>query len=65
MHVFLLWRPLDDALTVSVEDSRVGERVELIAERSSVELDVFCGSPSANVREHWRSRPHSLVTWLG
>jgi len=29
IHVLLLWRPEDDALTVSVEDARVGDRFEL------------------------------------
>ena len=29
IHVLLLWDPSDDALTVSVEDSRVGDRFEL------------------------------------
>ena len=40
VHVLLLWHPRDDALTVSVEDSRVGERFELIVERSCA-LDAF------------------------
>ena len=29
LHVLLLWDPSDDALTVSVEDSRVGDRFQL------------------------------------
>ena len=29
IHVLLLWDPSDDALTVSVEDSRVGDRFRL------------------------------------
>lgn len=29
LHVRLLWHPLDDALTVSVEDDRGGDRFEL------------------------------------
>ena len=40
VRVLLLWHPRDDALTVSVEDSRVGERFELIVERSCA-LDAF------------------------
>jgi hypothetical protein len=40
IHVLLLWRPEDDALTVSVEDSRVGDRfqLEVTPERA---LDAF------------------------
>jgi hypothetical protein len=40
VHVLLLWHPREDALTVSVEDSRVGERFELMVERSCA-LDAF------------------------
>ena len=29
IHVFLLWHPDEDALTVSVEDARVGDRFQL------------------------------------
>jgi hypothetical protein len=29
IHVALLWRPGENALTVSVEDERVGDRFEL------------------------------------
>jgi len=29
VHVLLLWDPSDDALTVSVEDSRHGDRFQL------------------------------------
>jgi hypothetical protein len=29
VHVLLLWHPLEDALTVSVEDDRAGDRFEL------------------------------------
>jgi hypothetical protein len=29
IHVLLLWHPADDALTVSVEDARVGDRFQL------------------------------------
>jgi hypothetical protein len=29
IHVLLLWRPDDDALTVSVDDARVGDRFQL------------------------------------
>jgi hypothetical protein len=29
IHVFLLWHPADNALTVSVEDARVGDRFQL------------------------------------
>jgi hypothetical protein len=29
VHVLLLWDPIDNALTVSVEDSRVGGRFQL------------------------------------
>jgi hypothetical protein len=40
IHVLLLWHPDEDALTVSVEDARVGERfqLEVAPERA---LDVF------------------------
>ena len=29
IHVLLLWDPSDNGLTVSLEDSRVGDRVQL------------------------------------
>ena len=29
VHVLLLWHPDEDALTVSVEDARVGDRFQL------------------------------------
>ena len=29
MHVLLLWHPEENALTVSVEDARVGDRFQL------------------------------------
>ena len=29
LHVVLLWHPREDALTVSVEDDRLGDRFEL------------------------------------
>ena len=29
IHVLLLWHPNDNALTVSVEDARVGDRFQL------------------------------------
>ncbi len=29
IHVLLLWHPDEDALTVSVEDTRVGDRFQL------------------------------------
>jgi len=29
IHVLLLWHPDEDALTVSVEDARVGDRFQL------------------------------------
>jgi len=29
IHVLLLWHPRENALTVSVEDARVGDRFEL------------------------------------
>lgn len=29
IHVFLLWHPGENALTVSVEDNRVGDRFQL------------------------------------
>jgi hypothetical protein len=29
VHVVLLWHPREDTLTVSVEDARVGDRVQL------------------------------------
>jgi hypothetical protein len=29
LHVLLLWHPVENALTVSVEDARVGDRFQL------------------------------------
>jgi hypothetical protein len=40
VHVLLLWHPGDDALTVSVEDSRVDHRFELLVDRRCA-LDAF------------------------
>jgi len=40
VHVLLLWHPLDDELTVSVEDSRADHRFELVVERHRA-LDAF------------------------
>jgi hypothetical protein len=34
LRVRLLWHPQDDALTVSVDDSRTGQRFELDVERN-------------------------------
>ena len=34
LRVRLLWHPRDDALTVSVDDSRTGQRFELDVERN-------------------------------
>ena len=36
----LMWHPRDDAVTVSVEDSRVGHRFELLVDRCCA-LDAF------------------------
>jgi hypothetical protein len=38
--VQLLWHPSDDAVTVSVEDSRAGNRFELVVGRGEA-LDAF------------------------
>ncbi len=40
VHVLLLWYPREDAVTVEVEDSRNGQRFELVVERSCA-LDAF------------------------
>ena len=40
VHVLLMWPPRDDAVTVSVEDSRVGHRFELLVDRRCA-LDAF------------------------
>ena len=40
LHVLLLWHPREDALTVSVEDSRAGERFLLAVARDRA-LDAF------------------------
>ena len=40
VHVLLMWHPRDDAVTVSVEDSRVGHRFELLVDRCCA-LDAF------------------------
>ncbi len=40
VHVLLLWYPREDAVTVEVEDSRDGQRFELVVERSCA-LDAF------------------------
>ena len=40
VHVLLLWHPRDDALTVSVEDSRAGRRFEISVD-SRRALDAF------------------------
>ena len=40
VHVLLLWQPRDDALTVSVEDSRAGQRFEISVD-SRRALDAF------------------------
>lgn len=40
VQVLLLWNPRNDALTVSVEDSRAGQRFELIVGRGCA-LDAF------------------------
>jgi hypothetical protein len=40
VHVVLLWHPREDALTVSVEDSRAGHRFQLAVARDRA-LDAF------------------------
>ena len=40
VHVLLLWHPKDDAVTVSVDDSRAGRRFELAVDRDRA-LDAF------------------------
>ena len=40
VHVLLFWHPLEDSLTVSVEDARAGERFEFSVDRSRG-LDAF------------------------
>ena len=40
VHVLLLWQPGEDALTVSVEDSRAGYRFELAVAHDRA-LDAF------------------------
>jgi hypothetical protein len=45
LHVLLLWDPRDDALTISVEDSRAGRRFELAVARDRA-LDAFYHPPS-------------------
>lgn len=40
VHVFLLWHPRENALTVSVEDDRAGDRFEL-AIAPDCALDAF------------------------
>ena len=40
VHVLLLWHPRDDAVTVSVEDSRGGRRFEISVD-SRRALDAF------------------------
>ena len=40
VHVLLLWDPREDAVTVEVEDSRDGQRFELVVDRSCA-LDAF------------------------
>jgi hypothetical protein len=40
VHVLLLWHPKDDAVTVSVDDSRAGRRFELAVDRRFA-LDAF------------------------
>jgi hypothetical protein len=40
VHMVLLWHPREDALTVSVEDSRAGRRFELAVARDRA-LDAF------------------------
>jgi hypothetical protein len=40
VRILLLWHPREDAVTVSVEDARVGHRFELAVERDRA-LDAF------------------------
>jgi len=40
VHVLLFWHPGEDALTVSVEDARAGQRFEFSVDRSRG-LDAF------------------------
>jgi hypothetical protein len=40
LHVLLLWHPRENALTVSVEDSRAGDRFQLAVARDRA-LDAF------------------------
>jgi hypothetical protein len=40
IHVLLLWHPCENALTVSVEDTRVGDRFHLAVARDRA-LDAF------------------------
>jgi hypothetical protein len=40
IHVLLLWHPDEDALTVSVEDARVGDRFQLAVAPARA-LDAF------------------------
>ena len=40
LHVLLLWHPREDALTVSVEDTRAGDRFQLVVARDRA-LDAF------------------------
>ena len=40
VRVLLLWHPREDAVTVAVEDARIGDRFELAVERERA-LDAF------------------------
>jgi hypothetical protein len=40
IHISLLWHPPENALTVSVEDARLGDRFQLAVEPDRA-LDVF------------------------
>ena len=40
LHVVLLWHPREDALTVSVEDDRLGDRFQLAVDPDRA-LDAF------------------------
>jgi hypothetical protein len=40
LHVLLLWHPCEDDLTVSVEDTRAGDRFRLVVARDRA-LDAF------------------------
>jgi hypothetical protein len=40
LHVLLLWHPREDELTISVEDTRAGERFQLVVSRDHA-LDAF------------------------